>query len=138
VSGKKSLNRVVFLAVAAIIIFGASAYLVNKNKTNETTAKQANVNTSNPSGDTNVFQKPGAPAQNYTPVEQTKTTAQLEEVVQSKASTPADYNTLAMSYYKNGDKGKALQTINDGLVKFPNDKSLLLTKDDIENILPNL
>ena len=83
------------------------------------------------------FQKPGSEQTTSTPaVTQTKSVAELEQVAQSQASTPADYNLLASAYHQKGDQDKALQVINDGLAKYPGDNSLLLTKDLIEN--PNL
>ena len=131
-SNQKS-NRVIFL-VAIILGVSLAAFLLYDRQAKvkiATPAKQANI--PDASNDTNVFEKPGTPTQNYQPVTPTKTTAQLEAATQNQASSPSDYNSLAMSYHTSGDQTKALQTINDGLAKYPNDKSLLLTKDMIEN-----
>ena len=127
---KNNLGRVVFLVVIILAVLGGLAYLI-KNKTNNAKTKQAN--TSTPVNSSNLFDKQGTSTQTYTPVTQTKTATQLEAAAQAQSSTAADFNSLAMSYHKSGNQDKALQTINDGLAKFPNDQSLLLTKDLIEN-----
>lgn len=125
---KKVLVTILMSVISIVVIFSVLKFW-DKKTSNQKTASTPSVATQN----TNVFQKPGAPEENYAPVAQTKTVSQLEESVQNKTSTAADYNLLAMSYHNSGDQSKALQTIDDGLAKYPNDKSLLLTKDLIEN-----
>jgi len=66
------------------------------------------------------------------------TIAELEDKISKGQGSSSDYNLLATMYYKKGDKDKALEIINEGLAKNPNDSSILKTKDLIENILPNL
>ncbi len=132
---KRSLNRNFFVV---IIILGVSlgGYLLYRHQ-NPENFSSATQNTSPPE---NFFQKPGD-LNNYSPApspSSAKTTVELEEVVKSSENTPADYNSLAMAYYKQNKVDKALQVIDEGLLKYPNDNSLLLTKDLIENILPKL
>lgn len=128
---KKS-SQTAFVVFSLLIVIVA-AYLYLKNKDPLTTKETNNVTE-------NFFQKPGGDTTTAEPeiMPQTKTVAELEQTVEAKESKPSDYNLLATTYYQKGEKDKASLTIQEGLIKFPGDDSLLKTKDLIENILPNL
>lgn len=136
ISSKRNFTSGVFIIAIVLGVFLA-VYLKINNP-----AKQAETKatTTSPANTQDFFQKPGDSQSSNAPVvvPQTKSITELKQTAQSQTGTPADYNSLAMAYYKANDNGNALKTINEGLVRFPNDDSLLKTKDLIENILPNL
>lgn len=144
---RKNLRRGFFIVIVILGVFLVIYLLYGKNNRNlkvdiptKQSETKATANTSNTNTTEDFFQKPGAAQTNNIPavISQTKSVAELERLAQNQASAPADYSTLAMAYYKNGNKDQALKTIDEGLIKYPDNNSLLLTKDLIENILPKL
>lgn len=144
-NSKKIFSRVVFVVVVILGVGLAIFLLYNRNgnlklpaSSSKTTPAVSGVNNDN------FFQKPGAENQSSEPevapsaTAQNKSQTELEGQVKTNNATAADYNLLAVDYFQKGEKDKALQTVNDGLKKYPKDDSLLKTKDLIENILPNL
>lgn len=133
----KNLNRVFLVLIVLVIAGGAWYYLRQGNPDQKSAASTAQPTTAAAIPEKETGESLPAPAVTPTSVP-AKTADELKPAAESQNSAPADYNALAVAYYKQGHKDQALKTIGEGLEKYPGNDSLLKTQDLIENILPNL